>query len=181
MDEPWIDVLDYACSWASGQTSSTIIVQNITEGIYYMEDTDGDIDYTYSSNYCSDYDELFLDNFLSDVNSKNNVYVNCTDCGNLVNIFTAAIGYPAHNKRIWLGIFTNEIDPIGSSFGWGTVSWSYHQYGWINDLVDDASLRLDRYGNPRVPTNMSQGTFNTLLINGDPPLNSQIYTTEIVQ
>jgi hypothetical protein len=91
-----------------------------------------------------------------------------------------AVGCQSHSKRIWSGINTKEIDPIGSSFGWGTVYWSYHQYGWFNNLVNDSSLRLDRYGTPRVPTNMSQNDYNSLLINGDPPANSQIYTTQIV-
>ncbi len=60
------------------------------------------------------------------------------------------------------------------------MSWPFHQYGWINDTVNDACIRLDRYGNPRVPTNMSQSNYNSLLIDGTPPTGSQVYTTIIV-
>lgn len=180
MSTPWTEVLDYACVWAANQTTSANVAQKVTEGIYYMEDTDDDIDYDYTSFYCDDYDELRLSDFLYHIKTISNVKVNCTDCGNLVNVFTAAVGCQSHSKRIWHGISTKEIDPIGNSFGWGAVSWSYHQYGWFNDLVDDASLRLDRYGMPRVPTNMTQDNYNSLLIEGTLPANSYIYTTKIV-
>ncbi|MDZ7401893.1 MAG: hypothetical protein ONB37_17180 [candidate division KSB1 bacterium] len=181
MSVPWTDVLDYSCDWASGQSSEANVVKKITEGIYNMGDIDGDIDYDYSSYYCTDYDKLKLGSFLDDITSKNNVKVNCTDCGNLVDVFTAAVGSQSHSKRIWSGIKTKEIDPIGSIFGWRIVYWSYHQYGWINNLVDDSSLRVDRYGTPRVPTNMSQSDYNYFLIDGNPPANSQVYTTQIVE
>lgn len=180
MAEPWTDVLDYACVWAANQSTAANVAQKVTEGIYYMEDEDGDIDYDYASQYCVDYDKLRLSDFLNHVKSRSNVKVNCTDCANLVNVFTAAVGCQSHNKRIWSGINTKEIDPIGSSFSWDTFYWTYHQYGWINDLVNDASLRLDRYGIPRVPTNMIEYYYNSLLIDGDPPENSYIYTTQII-
>ena len=37
MAEPWIDVLDYSCVWASGYTTEYYVAQKVTEGIYYME------------------------------------------------------------------------------------------------------------------------------------------------
>ena len=54
------------------------------------------------------------------------------------------------------------------------INTSYVSKDEFNDLVNDASLRLDRYGTPRIPTNMTQDNYNSLLINGQPPSNSTI-------
>jgi hypothetical protein len=34
LSEPWTDVLDYSCSWASGQTTTTGVVSAITSSLY---------------------------------------------------------------------------------------------------------------------------------------------------
>ena len=46
MTEPWTEVLDYSCDWADGKSSSDDVATEVAEGIYYMGDQDGDIDYT---------------------------------------------------------------------------------------------------------------------------------------
>jgi len=180
MSEPWTDVLDYACVWAGGKSSQWDILKYITEGIYAMGDTDGDIDYIVGSTYSPTYNSFLLTLFFNNIEDSSNVQVNCTDCANLVSIFTAAVGCQAYTKRIYPGFTTNSIDPIGNP-GWSTPNWTYHQFGWVGNTVNDACLRLYESGYPIVPTNKSQNDYNTLLINGTPPANYDIYTTQIVE
>ena len=181
MAQPWERVLGYACVWAIGQDNIYSIAEKVTEGIYYMGDLDGDIDYSLGSSYCLEYYKFRLINFLNDVKFRNNVLVNCTDCANLLNIFSASLGCQANSRRIWSGLNTNQIDPLGSTFGWTSVYWDYHHYGWIDSLVNDASIRLYQNQVAIIPSNMSLNVYNPLLILGIVPIYSQIYTTEIVQ
>jgi hypothetical protein len=167
MTVPWTDVLDYACDWASGQTGSSGVATAVTQGIYYIGDTDGDIDYDPASHYCDDYRIFRLTSFLSDIKSSSSVQVNCSDVGNLFNIFSAALGLSSQSKRIMKTnspyyFLTNSIDPIGSP-DWNTTSWWYHQYGWFVSKVDDACLRVNQES-PLLPSNMTQGTYNGYLL-----------------
>jgi hypothetical protein len=174
MDEPWLEVLNYACSWAVGQVTDTCAVQKITEGIYYMADLDGDIDYDWptGANYYSsgvDKRTFDLNNFISNIKLSNNVKVNCSDVANLFNIFVNSLGLNGYTKRIIKispnKFTTNEIDPIGSP-GWNTAYWSYHQFGWFSESVNDACIRVN-YSSPFLPTNMDQSTYDYYLLYTD--------------
>lgn len=172
MTEPWTSVLDYACNWATNQLTATNVAQKVTEGIYYMGDTDGDIDYDWPNGRCiyssgTDNRVFDLTKFLIDINSSNSVIVNCSDVGNLFNIFCASVGLISYSKRIWRStspyyFLTNSIDPIGTP-RWNTATWGYHQYGWYNSSVDDPCLRVN-YNSPILSSNMSQGTYDSYLI-----------------
>lgn len=172
MGEPWTDVLDYSCVWAANQSTASNVAHVITEGIYYMGDTDGDIDYDWPLRRCiyslgRDNRIFKLSDFLSDINTLDTVTVNCSDVGNLFNIFSAAVGLSSYSKRIWKStspyIFLTElVDPIGSP-EWATATWGYHQYGWYNSSVDDPCLRVD-YDSPILPSNMEQGMYAIYLI-----------------
>jgi len=105
MAEPWTDVLDYACSWAANQSTEAYVAQKVTEGIYYMEDEDGDIDYDWPLGrniYSSGTGNRVFDltSFLRDIQSSGSVIVNCSDVGNLFNIFSAVLGLSSYSKRI---------------------------------------------------------------------------------
>ena len=171
MSVPWTDVLDYACVWASGESSYSSAASKVTEKIYNeLGDTDGDIDYDwprgrlfYSSGSSYNWRTFDLSDFFHDIDNNSNVLVNCSDIGNLVNIFSAAIGCNSRSKIIYGGFGTNSIDPIGSP-NWNTASWSYHQYGWFNNKVYDACIKIDRYGNPRIAKNMTQSTYDNYLL-----------------
>lgn len=181
MTQPWERVLDKACTWANGQTSYENVAQKVTEGIYYMGDLDGDIDYVTASYYTQDYYKFNLRNFLSSINTTNTVVLNCTDCANLFNIFSASLGCQSQSKMISRGMNTNSIDPIGSTYGWVSVYWEYHQFGLFNNMVFDPCIRFVSNGNQIVPTNMSLNSYYTsLLTNGTPPSDSATYTTEII-
>jgi hypothetical protein len=187
MDVPWTDVLDYACVWADGEQSESGSAQKITEGIYSIEDLNGDIDYDWPYGACmystGPYNRYFaLKSFLSDIASSTSVKVNCSDAGNLFSIFASVIGLAAYNKVIWRSTSpyyfdVNKIDPIGSP-GWKTTQWGYHQFGWYNNYVDDACLRVNN-NNPIIPSNMNQSTYDNYLIGYYNYDQSQIGTTSV--
>ena len=59
---------------------------------------------------------------------------------------------------------TKDIDPIGSPV-WVSATWSYHQFGWYDDSkVYDACIRVDRFGTPRIPKDMTQLTYDGYLL-----------------
>ena len=162
-------VLENACVWASGKTSSDSVATEVTEGIYYMGDTDGDIDYDpESSSYSSGAGNrtFNLTGFLGDMGSSSSVTVMCSDVGNLFNIYSAAVGCASKSKRIWNvdppGFETNEIDPIGTPV-WGIELWAMHHYGWLGGDVYDACIRVNK-DSPILPSNMPQGIYDGYLL-----------------
>ena len=172
----WTEVLDYSCDWASGQTTNSVIAQKITEGIYdELGDTDGDIDYDWPYGQCMYSSGLTLRTFnlrgfLDDLEDSDSVEVNCSDVGNLFNIFSAALGLASGSKRIMktdypYNFLTNEINPIGDStpYEWVSALWGYHQYGWYDSKVDDACLMVNQ-GSPILPYNMTQGIYDGYLL-----------------
>ena len=166
MATPWIDVLDLACVWASGQTTAVNAAQKVTEGIYNMGDTDGDIDYDEFPNYTSISNaRLFnLTGFLYSIENRSSVQVNCDDVANFFNICTLALGLDSESKRILKQIqpafITNQIDPIGLGDILYTRTWSKHHYGWFDGMVFDPCLKIGT----SLPINMAQGTYESALI-----------------
>lgn len=167
MANPWIEVLDLACVWASSQTTAVNTAIKVTEGIYNMDDLDGDIDYDfpYGPHHYTDgiqYREFKLADFLNDLNTIDSVKVNCSDVANFFNICSTALGLSSKSQRIinTSSIFyTNLIDPIGSH-GSDIAAWHYHHFGWYNNKVFDPCLKIGSI----LPTNMAQGTYDGLLI-----------------
>jgi len=166
----WTEVLDKSCAWASGETTDSGAASEITEGLYDIDDQDGDIDYHWDIGACqytvgiSPYGEFKLSSFLDSLSISSGVMVNCSDMANLVAIFTAAIGTSTGTKIIDGSGSPNSIDLIGDvPSGWQTPNWAgYHQYGWLSNRVYDAVLKVNQ-GSPILPTNMTQYTYNTYL------------------
>ncbi len=156
-----------APEWANGQSTTTGVAQKVTEGVYNLGDTDGDIDYDtpngipqYSSG--SMQRTFNLTGFLYDIKRLNNVKVNCSDTGNLFNIFSSSLGLASKTKRIYGSFTTKNIDPIGSP-NWFAYNWGYHLFGWFNNKVNDSCIRVNQ-GNPILPSNMSQSTYDNYLL-----------------
>jgi len=167
MGTPWTSVLDYACVWASGETTETNVLTNITEGAFYNFDVDYDGGQTHAPG-----NTFYLTNLLSDT------IADCRDMSAIVQIFTNALGCSTVQVRRILGSFnTRIIDPIGAP-GWIATSWLYHQVAWKSN-VWDACLRLDSSG-PRIPVNESiDGTYKrNLYFSGDwDPASPTSFTT----
>lgn len=169
MSDPWTEVLDYACDWASGKTSSSSAITEVVKGIY------GDFGFVYdtydgSPRYTGDKSQSFnLTSLLSDVPGSN-IVVNCYDCGKAVKIFANAIGCGASYKYSSPFGYVNCIKPIGR--GWANnpfysnpayssspivgedlgsptrSGFGNHAFGTIGSTIYDTCLKVDTDGNP---------------------------------
>ncbi len=143
MSEPWTNVLDFACVWASGTNSESSVVGNITEGAYN----------TFGKNYNGNLTHAPGTTFhLTSLLGSS--YADCRDMSATVHVFTKAIGGTGTQVRL-IGDTESgiedfqfkSIDPVGSPT-WQTGSWNFHQVAYYS-AVYDACLRLE---NPvRIP------------------------------
>lgn len=155
---PWTDVLDYACRWAAGATSTEMAAALVTQSVYAL----GPSIVTYdcpgggSSHYSwGDFDcTAFIDRLRGGIG--NGVYVNCSDCATIVSTFANVLGCNLWQSRMGWGFDLNELLGIGSNVwqtacGWGT--FSYHEVAWegactANEDVYDACLQVDGDDDP---------------------------------
>jgi len=166
MSEPWTEVLDYSCDWASGQSTASSATNEITEGLY-----DSGIDYTGSWQYGSIDSNFELTDFLADISSYN-CHSNCADMARAVVTFSNAIGCNltcssyGRSPGDYIGEFDNCIDLIGGgeitncparppedpSIGddcrEGHFYWHAFARKTSNNTVWDATLRYDADATP---------------------------------
>ncbi len=146
MQEPWTQVLDYTCSWASGQTTNSGTIKKITEGAYNNigKTYYGGDSHTYAQNF-------YLTNFFSEN------YADCQDMSAVVQTFSNAVGISNVKVRRVLGPFyTQYILPIGTSNWLYSIEWGIHQFSYYNNKVYDAVLKL--WDPIRIPT--AEGIYN---------------------
>jgi len=140
MDEPWIDVLDYACSWASGETSEYSIIVSITEGAY------GNIGKEY---YGGGTHAVFPNFNLTGLLADN--WADCRDMSAVVQVFSNSLGIQGVQVRRIDGPFAYKpILPVGKT-SWSSSIWNFHQVGYYSNVFD-ACLQLDQFS-PRIPIN----------------------------
>lgn len=148
MSTPWTEVLDAACAWASGETTASQVVENITTGAYTSDYKDYNFDYSHCDTTSTGSIHFELYDFLSDDNCD------CKDMAAVVQVYSNALGVSSvYMKRISGPFYYQSIDPIGTTNPDGWISsdeWNYHQVGWYSSSVYDACLRLDQ-SSPRVP------------------------------
>lgn len=155
---PWTDVLDFACRWASGATSTDMAAALVTQSVYAL----GPAVITYdcpgggSSHYSAGNFQCtaFLDRLRGGVG--NGLYVNCSDCATFVSTFANSLGCDLWQSRMGYGFALNEMLGIGSAVwqtccGWG--SFNYHEVAWEDactaaDDVFDACLEVDGDNDP---------------------------------
>jgi hypothetical protein len=154
---PWTEALDYACVWATGQTTTTDIAARITEKVNsgpYSYDQNGG--YTHYGTYNPRKYNLtaFLDRLGGGIG--NGSVVNCTDCGLAVTTFANVLGCELWSSRMGSYFQLNPIIAVGNSTfacpSWG-CSFSYHEVGWTgnalgSDPIYDACLKVDGDSDP---------------------------------
>lgn len=149
MAEPWSSVLDYACDWASGQTTEFNVVTKITEGAY------NNLGKTYTGS-AGTHAPLPYFNLTSFLNQN---WVDCRDMSAVVQVFTNALGgsnIMVRSVNYYSGSFTYKpIRPIGWTIwtdedDWPD-NWNFHQFGYLNNVFD-ACLKLKK-SSPRIPVN----------------------------
>lgn len=147
MTKPWTEVLDKACVWASGKSTSSSALEALTTKLYY--DSGLDYDGTQSHyGYKSNPPRMVFDltDFLSDWD-----VADCQDGAMYLSLLSSGIGASlTQTRRIQGGFYTKQIDPIGTP-GWTTTLWNFHHIGWLSNVYD-ASIKL-KPSNPRIPIN----------------------------
>jgi len=133
---PWANVLDYACDWASGEANLADAVRVITLKAhtdfgkeYYGEDT-----HTVDNN-CN----------LTSLLAANRA--DCRDMSAVVQLFANVVGVPNNDikvRRIEGGFQTYPVQPMKLS--WQSVWWDFHQVAWYNGSVYDACIRARQSG-----------------------------------
>lgn len=152
---PWTDVLDHVCGWAGGSTTSDNAAGFVTEHVFglgpgtvtYDCPGGGGSHYTIGNTFnCT----AFLDRLAGGLG--NGQFVNCTDCGTFVSVFSNALGCDLWSSRMGWGFHLNPAQGIGAA-GCGLIcgswtSFSYHEVAWKNacletDNVFDACLKVN--------------------------------------
>ena len=168
--EPWTDVLDYACNWASGETTAQGVVYEITEDAYNnnFKNYNGLVSKT-TGGTC------YLGSLLQATEAD------CRDMSAVVQLFSNALGVERGQSGIQVrlidtvgsstGFYYKSLDPIGTpSWVGGTSSswWNFHQVGYYNNSdVYDATTRLNQ-STPRIPLGESiNGNYKTDLYNNN--------------
>lgn len=164
---PWADALEYACTWASGQTNDTDaltkITQNINGGYGLQYDTNNGASFYTIQGTVNGW-VFNLSSFLGLLGggAGKGHKVNCTDCGTIVATFANLLGCNVQASVMGdytVGFSCNKIIAIGSA-QWaypfpqgGGGLFSYHEVTWTgasgrNDHIFDACLKLDSSNDP---------------------------------
>ena len=147
MDEPWTEVLDYSCDWASGKSTASSAATEITKKIYgnvggIYDTIDGS--YFYAGNYSTG--SFNLSGFLNAIPSVDTL--NCYDCGKALKIFSNAIGCNLVYQFSWPFGYVNCIKPIGK--GWANNPF-YDNPSYSSDPIvgedDDSGDGRSSFGN----------------------------------
>lgn len=121
--EPWTNILDYACDWASGQNNANSVCTAILS------------------------------------NGFNAHYTWNMDCHRLASDFVclvSSLGISATlhrwaSQNYYIGDMayqrTKSIDPVGSTWGQGTIEWSWHQWAEAVSAQRDPSANTSKTGN----------------------------------
>jgi hypothetical protein len=150
---PWTELLDYACRWAEGATSTDMAAALVTQHVYELGPSivtydcpgGGSSHYSWGNFDCT----AFVDRLRGGIG--NGVYVNCSDCATIVSTFANALGCNLWQSRMGWGFALNELLAIGSDVWQTACGWpgfNYHEVAWeaagtANDDVYDACLRVD--------------------------------------
>ena len=154
MAVPWVEVLDDACVWADGETTSSGALDELATDLY----TNSGLEYNgYQSHY--EYRSpparlvFNLTDFLGDWE-----YADCQDAAFYLSILSSSIGCSlTQTKRIHgddgvgeSGMTTKKILPIGKST-WAVSEWNFHHIAWLSNVYD-ACVKVDST-DARIPIN----------------------------
>lgn len=197
MAQPWTSVLDYACVWASGQTSSSTVAEKVVQGLYNNSGFKYDVVDGGPSRYSGKYSTSFdLRSMLSEIGG-NNIIVNCYDMGKSTMIFVNALGCNSNYAVIDYFGFVNCIKPIGRdwannplyNYGYpyspypivdedvstGRSYFQNHAFCLLGSDVYDACLKADTDSNPDAPpheeswvTGWTWGYYKSKVIDNNP-------------
>jgi hypothetical protein len=158
---PWTEMLDFACDWAATQMHTDGVAAAITHKVYHglglTYDMGGGASKYTLSNY---FKATKFIAYLKTGAGLGNV-VNCTDCATIVTAFSNLLGTDLLASRMYDttgydNFILNRIIAIGQS-GWGCPGWGcsfgYHEVAWKGsgahgERIYDACLKVDKDNNP---------------------------------
>lgn len=163
---PWTDVLDVACRWAIGASTPVDAATGVTKGVWNLGPNRIEYDCPGggASHYLTGFSTFDCTAFLDRISGGmgNGRYVNCTDCGTFVSVFSNAVGCALWSSRMngWFPL--NPIRSIGNTTwypgcsNWPNKGFGYHEVAWTNgcteaDEVYDACLEVDGDADPQSP------------------------------
>jgi hypothetical protein len=145
----WVVVLDRPCTWATGSTNAAHLVSKVTTNSYSMPDVtyDGGQHFTFP-----DKNQFHLKALLAALAGGGAVQMDCRDFANWVHALTASVGVASQYRVVQRmpgndGFDYNYLLPSGHA-AWSTGWWNFHQFGWWNGRVCDASTKLDGDADP---------------------------------
>jgi hypothetical protein len=144
---PWVEVLEYACNWADGQNSDGDVLSEITSHLYYSGFI-YDQYFSYTSN-----NQFKLNRLLQDIPTLETVKMDCRDFSNFLLVLSNSLGLNVQYNKIGPPFYYNYLLPAGFSSPVHDQLWTYHQVGWYNSEVADASTQLDFDDYPMIPPN----------------------------
>lgn len=173
--QPWTEVLDFACRWAASTTSTAEAATLVTRRVNglgpglvkYDDNQSGSSSFTIESPPSFDCGDFLL--LLRGQPNQHGSAVNCDDCAAFVANFSNILGCSLAEARMDHNIPLNPHLRIGTS-ALQTDEFGFHRVAWSgacqeNDLVFDACVQLDSDDCPAspphplfVPTNILFGT-----------------------
>jgi hypothetical protein len=164
---PWIDALNYACSWAQGVKSLDEAAEKITHAVnrHPLQ--------IYTPATMFGFSNYYLGSYLSALGGGAPFVMNCTDCANAVTTLSNLLGC-----NLWEGRFfnmdTRKFLTLGGNpsvqSDWVSWSWNYHEICWLDAIgqderIYDGCLQVDMDDNytdnvhvARLPVRMRFGT-----------------------
>lgn len=171
--QPWAEVLDYACRWAESATHVGQAAKLVTERVYelgrglvyYDNPSSGNTSFTIDSPYSFDCTDFLL--LLRGQTNRHGPGVNCDDCSAFVASFANILGSRLSEAKMERSFPLHPHRLIGSALE--PKEFSYHSVAWAgacseDDEVFDACLQLDSDAKPEkephlwfTPTNLRFG------------------------
>ncbi|MCZ2077563.1 MAG: hypothetical protein HUU41_00940 [Bryobacteraceae bacterium] len=167
---PWLDVMDYACLWASGATSVDQAGSQVTRAVFDLgpEVVSYDCPGGGSNHYTGvdAFTPFNCSGFLARLRGAGgSYYLNCTDCATITSTFANILGCDLSQSAMFsdfgIGVSypINAVVPIGSnSFGTacGFNYLIFHEVAWAGDClaadeVFDACFLVDGDSDPTRP------------------------------
>lgn len=179
---PWTDILNRACDWATFCNTSDRVANAITERVnrglkLTYEAAKGDSMYTKG-------DKFLATHFISYLQTGAGLgnKVNCTDCATIVTTFANLLGCDLFASRMGWDFDLNSILAIGPIAIWtncpfgvsGPSRFGYHEVAWTgtgghNDPLYDACLKVDGgnlpWSAPHIELLPKKIPFSTLPVN----------------
>lgn len=152
MATPWLEVLDYATTWASGETDIDGVRTEIVSGIYNSGMVySGALHHTTGM---GNFDLTSLLNELRAIATGPTIYMDCRDCANFFHVLTNSLGANDEYLRIPGLFYYQNLLPMGQSLC-KSGTWNFHQVGWCSNNVADPSGKVSCPSSTAVHCNLS--------------------------